>query len=476
MGENLALNIEKNGFPIAVFNRTTSKVDDLLAGRAKGKNVVGAHSLEEFVKAIAPPRKIIMMVKAGPAVDALIDQLIPLVDQGDILIDCGNSLFTDTIRREKYLADKGLAYLGTGVSGGEEGAYLGPSIMPGGPKDAYEQVAPIFTKIAAQVDGQACCTHIGADGAGHYVKMVHNGIEYGDMQLIGEAYSLMAHALGMTAIEMGDAFDRWNQGDLNSFLIEITRDIFRRNDPDTGKPMVDIILDKAGQKGTGKWTSQNALDLGVAAPTIAEAVFARCISAIKDERVAAAKILTGPSSRYDGDRDTFVKAVHDALYASKICSYAQGFQLMRAAAEENNWTLHFGEIAKIWRGGCIIRAHFLHRITEAYDRQPNLANLLLDPFFKDIVESAQANWRTVVATAAQLGIPTPAFSSALAYFDSYSRERQPHPSPARLLRRPHLRTHRQTRHLPHRMDPVAPHSLESLESLCLVTVKEDRVI
>jgi 6-phosphogluconate dehydrogenase len=423
MGENLALNIEKNGFPIAVFNRTTSKVDDLLAGRAKGKNVVGAHSLEEFVKAIAPPRKIIMMVKAGPAVDALIDQLIPLVDQGDILIDCGNSLFTDTIRREKYLADKGLAYLGTGVSGGEEGAYLGPSIMPGGPKDAYEQVAPIFTKIAAQVDGQACCTHIGADGAGHYVKMVHNGIEYGDMQLIGEAYSLMAHALGMTAIEMGDAFDRWNQGDLNSFLIEITRDIFRRNDPDTGKPMVDIILDKAGQKGTGKWTSQNALDLGVAAPTIAEAVFARCISAIKDERVAAAKILTGPSSRYDGDRDTFVKAVHDALYASKICSYAQGFQLMRAAAEENNWTLHFGEIAKIWRGGCIIRAHFLHRITEAYDRQPNLANLLLDPFFKDIVESAQANWRTVVATAAQLGIPTPAFSSALAYFDSYRRER-----------------------------------------------------
>jgi len=297
--------------------------------------------------------------------------------------------------------------------------------MPGGPNAAYDELAPVFSKIAAQVDGQACCAYIGADGAGHYVKMVHNGIEYGDMQLISEAYYLMDHALGMTATELGDVFDRWNKGDLNSFLIEITRDIFQRRDEDTGRPTVEIILDKAGQKGTGKGTSQNALDLGVAAPTIAEAVFARCVSAIKEERQAASKILNGPSEKYEGDSDAFVQAIHDALYASKICSYAQGFQLMRAAAEENGWTLQFGEIAKIWRGGCIIRAHFLHRITEAYERQPDLANLLLDPFFKDIVEGAQTKWRKVVATAAEVGIPTPAFSSALAYFDSFRRERLP---------------------------------------------------
>jgi 6-phosphogluconate dehydrogenase len=423
MGENLALNIERNGFPIAVYNRTTSKVDDLLNGRAKGLKFVGAHSLQEFVNAIQPPRRIILMVKAGAAVDEFIGNLIPLVSPGDILIDAGNSLFTDTIRRNRMLTEKGIQYIGTGVSGGEEGALRGPSIMPGGQKEAYGLLAPILTKIAAKVDGESCCAYIGTDGAGHFVKMVHNGIEYGDMQLICEAYFIMANTLGLGAADLHQVFTRWNQGDLNSYLIEITSQIFARTDEHTGKPLVEKILDRAGQKGTGAWTSKCALDVGVPAPTIAEAVFARCISAIKDERVAASKVLKGPSGRYKGNKDKFVEAIHDALYASKICSYAQGFQLMRAAAEEYKWNLNFGEIAKIWRGGCIIRAHFLHRITEAYGRNPKLANLLLDPFFKEIVEKSQANWRKVVSVAAERGIPIPAFSSALAYFDSYRRAR-----------------------------------------------------
>ncbi len=423
MGENLVLNIERSGFPIVVFNRTTSKVDDFMNGRAKGKQIVGTRSIEEFVAAIERPRRIMLLVKAGAAVDAFIDKLVPLLDKGDLLIDGGNSLFTDTIRRNKTLIDKGLLYIGTGVSGGEYGALWGPSIMPGGQPEAYELVAPMFTAISAKVDGDACCTHIGADGAGHYVKMVHNGIEYGDMQLICEAYSLMANVLGLSTDELHNVFTDWNAGDLNSYLIEITRDIFAKKDPETGTPMVDVILDTAGQKGTGAWTSQNALQLGVPAPTIAEAVFARCISAIKDERVAASKVLKGPEGKFSGNRDEFVKAIHDALYAAKICSYAQGFALMKAAAAEYNWDLKFGEISMIWRGGCIIRAHFLNRIKEAYERDAGLQNLLLDPYFKEIVESGQSNWRRVVATAAELGVPAPAFSSALAYFDSYRSAR-----------------------------------------------------
>jgi 6-phosphogluconate dehydrogenase len=347
------------------------------------------------------------------------------LEKGDILIDGGNSYFQDTIRRNRALAEKGILYIGTGVSGGEEGALWGPSIMPGGQREAYEAVAPLFTKIAAKVDGQACCTYIGADGAGHYVKMVHNGIEYGDMQLICEAYNLMGRALGMTNQQMQAVFAEWNRGDLNSYLIEITADILGRTDPETGRALVDVVLDTAGQKGTGKWTSQSALDLGICAPTIAEAVFARCISAAKEERAAASKQLGGPTGTYKGDREGFVRAIHDALYASKICSYAQGFQLMAGAAKEFGWELDFGPIAMIWRGGCIIRAHFLHRIKEAYDRDRGLANLLLDPFFKDIVVRNQAKWRQVVAAAADLGVPIPAFGSALAYYDSYRAERLP---------------------------------------------------
>ena len=425
MGENLVLNMERNGFGVAVFNRTLEKVTRFVEGRAKGKNIVGTYSVKEFVDALERPRKIMVMVKAGPAVDAFIDMLLPHLDKGDILIDGGNTFFPDTIRRAKSVAEQGFRYIGTGVSGGEEGALMGPSIMPGGHRQAYEALAPIFTKISAHVNGDPCCTYIGADGAGHYVKMVHNGIEYGDMQLICEAYYLMAHTLGMSTAQMQKVFAEWNRGDLNSYLIEITADILSRKDPDTGKPIVDVVLDTAGQKGTGKWTSQSALDLGVPAPTIAEAVFARCISAIKEERVAASKQLSGPSAKYKGDRDAFVTAVRDALYASKICSYAQGFQLMAAAAKEHDWQLNFGEISMIWRGGCIIRAHFLNRIKEAFDRDASLANLLLDPFFKDIVESNQDNWRKVVTTAAQLGVPAPAFSSALAYYDSYRADRLP---------------------------------------------------
>ncbi|NLE61882.1 MAG: NADP-dependent phosphogluconate dehydrogenase, partial [Planctomycetes bacterium] len=345
--------------------------------------------------------------------------------KGDLFIDGGNSHFPDTIRRNKDLSAKGFLFIGTGVSGGEEGALKGPSIMPGGQKEAYDLIAPVLTAISAKVDGEPCCTYIGPDGAGHYVKMVHNGIEYGDMQLICEAYDIMRKALGLDAKALHEVFKKWNAGDLNSYLIEITTDIFRRIDEATGKPLVDMVLDTAGQKGTGKWTSTSALDLGISAPTIAEAVFARCISAVKKERVEASKQLGGPAQTYKGDKDAFVAAIHDALYASKICSYAQGFQLMRAAGQEHKWSLKYGEIAMIWRGGCIIRAHFLNRIKEAYDRNPNLANLLLDPYFKGIIDKSQANWRKVVSTAAELGIPVPAFSSALSYYDSYRSEKLP---------------------------------------------------
>jgi len=425
MGQNLALNVESKGFSVVVYNRTAARTEEFMDERGAGKKIADTYSIPDFVSALSRPRKIMLMVKAGQPVDDFIEQLVPHLEKGDVLIDGGNSHFPDTIRRNKALADKGILYIGTGVSGGEEGALHGPSIMPGGQREAYDLVEPIFTKIAAQVDGEPCCAYIGADGAGHYVKMVHNGIEYGDMQLIAEAYFIMKHALNLSARELYDVFAEWNEGELNSYLIEITRDILARKDEETGEPLVEMILDKAGQKGTGKWTSQSALDLGIAAPTIAEAVFARCMSAAKEERVAAAEILRGPSTTYGGDSKEFIEAIRQALYASKICSYAQGFALIREAGKEYGWDLQFGEIARIWRGGCIIRAQFLHRITEAYQRDPELPNLMLDPFFKDVLERAQENWRHVVASASTLGLPVPAFSSALAYFDSYRRDRLP---------------------------------------------------
>jgi 6-phosphogluconate dehydrogenase len=422
MGQNLARNIESRGNTVAVYNRTMERTTELIDGPGKGGRFIPAATLKEFVDSLALPRTMIIMVKAGKPVDEMIAQLTPLLSRGDILIDGGNSFFQDTIRRAKEAEAKGLLYLGTGVSGGEEGALHGPSIMPGGSKAAYDAAGKILRDISAKVGSEPCCTFIGPDGAGHYVKMVHNGIEYGDMQLISEAYYIMKNLLGMGHAEMAETFGRWNKGDLDSYLIEITADILGRTDPDTGKPLVEVILDRAGQKGTGKWTSESALDLGVAAPTIAEAVFARCISAVKTERAAASKILKGPSASFTGDRKAFVEAIHDALYASKICSYAQGFSLMAAAAAEQKWDLRFGEISMIWRGGCIIRAKFLGRIKEAYDRDPKLANLLLDPYFRGIVEKAQPHWRKVVATAAEQGVPIPAFSSALSYFDSYRSE------------------------------------------------------
>jgi 6-phosphogluconate dehydrogenase len=425
MGENLVLNMESKGFTVAVYNRTVQKVTDFVEGRAKGKNIIGTYSLEELVNSLEKPRKVMLMVKAGKPVDDFIAQLLPYLDVGDIIIDGGNSHFPDTIRRTKEVEEKGMLFIGTGVSGGEEGALKGPSIMPGGSYEAWPYVAPIFQTIAAKVDdGSPCCEWVGRDGAGHFVKMVHNGIEYGDMQLISEAYYILKHALGMSAKEMQSVFAEWNKGELDSYLIEITRDILSKVDKETGQPMVDMILDTAGQKGTGKWTSQAALDLGIATPTITEAVFARCISAIKEEREEASKVFKGPEIKFEGDsdaREQFIEAIRQALFASKICSYAQGFAMMREASREYDWDLNFGDIALMWRGGCIIRAQFLDTIKEAFDKQPDLANLLMAPYFKEAVEKAQANWRLVVSTAINMGLPVPAFSSALSYFDSYRR-------------------------------------------------------
>ena len=423
MGENLVLNMESHGFQVAVFNRTTSKVDAFMDGRASGKNIIGCHSIEELVANLERPRKVFLLVKAGAAVDAFIESIIPHLEPGDIIIDGGNSHFPDTIRRTAYVESKGYLFIGTGVSGGEEGALKGPSIMPGGSAAAWPHVRGIFQSIAAKVDdGAPCCEWLGNDGAGHFVKMVHNGIEYGDMQMICEAYSLMRNVLGMSPGEISAVFGEWNEGELDSYLIEITRDILAKVDDETGLPMVDVIMDKAGQKGTGRWTSLAALDLGVPAQTIAEAVFARALSAIKDERVAASKQLAGPGAIFSGDRNEFIEQLRQALFASKICSYAQGYQLMRAAASEYQWDLNYGEIALMWRGGCIIRAQFLGNIKQAYDNDPGLQNLLLDSYFRDAIENSQLAWRKVIATAVEHGIPVPAFSSALAYYDGYRSE------------------------------------------------------
>ena len=425
MGENLILNMESRGYTVAVFNRTVEKVDKFVAGRAKGKKIIGAHTLQELVASLKAPRKVMLMVKAGAAVDEFIDHLTPLLSKGDIIIDGGNSLFTDSIRRTKYLADKGILFIGTGVSGGEEGALKGPSIMPGGSKAAWPAVKPIFQSIAAKVeDGTPCCDWVGDDGAGHFVKMVHNGIEYGDMQLICESYQIMKDLLGMSADEMHEVFAEWNKGDLDSYLIEITRDILGTKDKD-GAPLVDKILDTAGQKGTGKWTSVTSLDLGIPLTLISEAVFARILSAMKDDRVNASKILRGPKPTFTADKKAFVADLGKALYASKIVSYAQGYQLMQAAAQEFKWDLSYGGIALLWRGGCIIRSKFLGKIKEAYDKDPKLSNLLLAPFFQQKIEEAQDGWRRVIATAVQNGVWIPAHSTALTYFDGFRTARLP---------------------------------------------------
>lgn len=425
MGKNLAFNIESRGYTVSVYNRSQSKTDEMM-NEAQGKNIVPTYSMEEFVASLEVPRKILLMVKAGEATDATIHQLKPLLQKGDILIDGGNTFFKDTQRRNQELSELGLHFIGTGVSGGEEGALTGPSIMPGGQKEAYELVAPILTAISAKVSGDACCTYIGPDGAGHYVKMVHNGIEYGDMQLISESYFLLKHLLGLSAEELHEVFAEWNKGELDSYLIEITADIFKKYDDETGKPIVDLILDKAGQKGTGKWTSQSALNLGVPLPIITESVFARFISAIKDERVEASKQIQGPKpAAFSGDKEVLIESIRKALYMSKIVSYAQGFAQMKAASEEYHWNLQYGDISMIFRGGCIIRAQFLQKIKDAYDRDANLNNLLLDPYFKDIVENYQGALREVIATAVMNGIPVPCFAAALSYFDSYRTETLP---------------------------------------------------
>jgi 6-phosphogluconate dehydrogenase len=426
MGENLILNMESKGFTVSCYNRTTSKVTDFLEGRAKGKKVIGTYSVEEFCSSLARPRKAMLMVKAGKPVDDFIEQLLPHLEPGDIIIDGGNSFFGDTIRRTSYVEDKGLLYIGTGVSGGEEGALHGPSIMPGGSPEAWPHVKPIFQAIAARVaDGTPCCDWVGRDGAGHYVKMVHNGIEYADMQMISEAYFIMQQLLGMSPAEMQEVFAEWNRGELNSYLVEITADILGTLDPETGQPVVDLILDTAGQKGTGKWTSQSALDMGTPAPTIAEAVFARAMSAIKAERVAASRVLRGPSPGVAVEPQGLVEKIRLALYASKICSYAQGFQLLAMAAGEHNWQLDLGGIALLWREGCIIRAQFLERIKEAFDQEPDLANLLLAAYFREAVDRSQDAWREVVALAVTHGLPVPAYASALAYYDGYRSARLP---------------------------------------------------
>jgi 6-phosphogluconate dehydrogenase len=425
MGQNLILNMNDHGFTVVAFNRTVAKVDEFLGREAKGTKVIGAHSIEEMVALLKKPRRVMLMVKAGKPVDEFIELLLPHLEPGDIIIDGGNSLFEDTTRRTKYVEAKGLLYIGTGVSGGEEGARHGPSIMPGGSPAAWPHVKDIFQKIAAKVeDGTPCCDWVGENGAGHYVKMVHNGIEYGDMELICEAYNLMKTGLGLSADEMHTVFAEWNKGELDSYLIEITRDILAFKDTD-GQPLVEKILDTAGQKGTGKWTVISSQDLGIPITLIAEAVYARSISALKDERVAAAKKLKGPKPTIKGDHKKFVEDIRHALYASKIVSYAQGYMLMRAAASEYKWNLNYGGIALMWRGGCIIRSAFLGKIKEAFDKNPKLTNLLLDPFFRKAIKISQRSWRNVVAVAAKKGIPVPAFSTALAFYDSYRSERLP---------------------------------------------------
>lgn len=426
MGENLALNVERNGFPVAVYNRTAEKTDAFMANRASGKQIKATYSLEEFVESLERPRRILIMVKAGKPVDAVIDQLKPLLDPGDMIIDGGNSLYEDTDRRVAYLESSGLRYIGMGVSGGEEGALNGPSLMPGGTKEAYDEIEAIVTKIAAQVDDGPCVTYIGPKGAGHYVKMVHNGIEYGDMQLIAEAYDLLKNALGLDHNQLHEVFAEWNTTDeLNSYLIEITADIFKQIDPETNQPLVELILDTAGQKGTGRWTVVSSLELGVAIPTIGAAVNARIISSSKEERVAASKELTGPTAKFDGDTKAFISKIRDALYCSKICSYAQGMALLSIASQEFGYNLNLSEIARIWKGGCIIRAGFLNKIKKAFSDHPSLPNLLLAPEFKQTILDRQQAWREVLVLANTLGIPVPAFSASLDYFDSYRRASLP---------------------------------------------------
>ncbi|MGH1787913.1 NADP-dependent phosphogluconate dehydrogenase [Enterococcus casseliflavus] len=427
MGKNLALNIESRGYSVALFNRTGSKTEEVVKEHPD-KNFKATYTIKEFVQSIEKPRRILLMVKAGFATDATIQELLPHLDKGDILIDGGNTFFKDTVRRNEELANSGINFIGTGVSGGEEGALKGPSIMPGGQKEAYELVAPILEQISAKAeDGTPCVTYIGPNGAGHYVKMVHNGIEYGDMQLIAESYDLMQNILGLSVDEMADIFAEWNKGELDSYLIEITADILtRKDDQGTGKPIVDVILDAAGNKGTGKWTSQSALDLGVPLPLITESVFARYISAYKEERVNASKVLPKPEAvAFEGNKEEFINKIREALYFSKIMSYAQGFAQLRTASKEYDWDLPFGEIAKIWRAGCIIRAQFLQKITDAYDKNADIENLLLDDYFKDITKRYQSSVREVVALAVQAGVPVPTFSSAIAYFDSYRSDRLP---------------------------------------------------
>ncbi|MBE9060455.1 NADP-dependent phosphogluconate dehydrogenase [cf. Phormidesmis sp. LEGE 11477] len=426
MGENIALNVERNGFPIAVYNRSRSKTDAFMENRAGGKNVVPTFSLEDFVAALERPRRILLMVQAGKPVDMVIESLKPLLDPDDMIIDGGNSLYEDTERRVKDLESAGFNFIGMGVSGGEEGALNGPSLMPGGSKAAYDSIEPIVTKIAAQVDDGPCVTYIGQGGSGHFVKMVHNGIEYGDMQLIAEAYDLLKNTLGLGHKELHEIFAEWNKTEeLDSFLIEITADIFTKMDEETGKPLVELIMDKAGQKGTGRWTVMSALEIGVSIPTITAAVNARIMSAIKEERLIAAEQLTGPTASFDGDKKAFVNKIRDALYCSKICSYAQGMDLLSKASALNNYDLDLGETARIWKGGCIIRAAFLNKIKAAYDQDAKLPNLLLAPEFKQTILDRQDAWREVIATAAKVGIPVPAFSASLDYFDSYRRGRLP---------------------------------------------------
>ena len=424
MGQNLVLNMNDHGFRVAVYNRTTRTVDEFIDGPAKGTQINGTHSLEELVDSLESPRVVMLMVKAGEVVDQYIEKLLPLLAPGDIIVDGGNSLFTDTNRRTQYLAEKGLNYIGTGVSGGEEGARHGPSIMPGGNRAGWSRVKPIFQAISAKVNGEPCCEWVGDNGAGHYVKMVHNGIEYGDMQLICEAYQMLAEGLGLSADEMHEIFAEWNRGELSSYLIEITANILAYKDEE-GQPLVDKILDTAGQKGTGKWTGINALDLGIPLTLIGESVFARCLSAQKDERVRASKILPKQPKQYSGDKKAIIEAIRDALYAAKIISYAQGFRLMREASKEYDLSLNYGEIALMWRGGCIIRSQFLNDIKLAYNKNPDLENLLLDGFFIAAMKKAEAGWRKAVILGIELGIPTPAFSSALAYYDGYRTERLP---------------------------------------------------